>query len=419
MNLNDHLSKIVEGLVNDITANVVVKIDSIISNSINSRLENYDFASHVKEAATAAFEKRVNDYAIDPKKLENKIVDKINQTIENVKSITEEKVQSAVALQVEAIDFQKAMADAVSTIVADKIAEYTFPENSIPIESIKFGNTKLSGDRIQGGIIQNFGSLGIDDRATQVALTILNSATVIENNLITKDLTVEGAVTINGSFDLTGSVKKESAFYQTLLSDTKQSTLSSLNQTLFDGFSNLVWDKLKNEGINLSKITINGKEILNEKTLSPTVTESNLQKVGQLKELQVQGESFFAETLYVTPKRVGINTIEPSSALSVWDEEIEIAAGKKQKDVASIATPRSQKLLLSANNKENLVLDIDGSAKIDDLRIGTMRFTTSSSPPNYVSDRGHVVWNSNPNPGGPMGWICLGAANWANFGIID
>lgn len=419
MNLNDHLSKIVEGLVNDITANVVVKIDSIISNSINSRLENYDYATHVKEAATAAFEKRVSDYAIDPKKLENKIVEKINQTIENVKSITEDKVQSAVATQVAAIDFHKAMADAVSTIVNDKIAEYNFPDNSIPIQSLKFGNTKLSGDQIQGGIIQNFGSSGIDDKATQVALTILDSATVIENNLITKDLTVEGAVTINGSFDLVGSVKKESVFYQTLVSDAKQSTMSSLNQTLFDSYSNLVWDKIKNEGVDLSKISINGKEILNEKSLSSSVTESNLQKVGQLKELQVQGESFFAETLYVTAKRVGVNTIEPSAALSIWDEEIEITAGKKQKDVASISTPRSQKLLLSANNKENLILDTDGSTRINDLRIGTMRFTTASSPPNYVSDRGHVVWNNNPNPGGPLGWICLGAANWANFGIID
>ena len=419
MDLNVHLSKIVEGLVNDITANVVVKIDSIISNSINSRLENYDFSTHVKEAATAAFEKRVSEYAIDPKKLETKIVEKINQTIENVKSVTESKVESAVAVQVAAIDFQKAMADAVSTIVADKIAEYTFPENSIPIESIKFGNNKISGDLVSGGIIQNFGSSGIDDRATQVALTVLDTATVIENTLITKDLTVEGAVTINGSFDLVGTVNKESAFYRTLVSDSKESTLSSLNQTLFNSYSDLIWDKIKQEGINLSKINLNGKEILTEKSLAFSVTESNLQKVGQLKELQVQGETFLSETLYVTPKRVGINTIEPSAALSIWDEEIEIVACKKQKDVATIGTPRSQKLLLSSNNKENLILDTDGSVKTNDLRIGNMRFTTASSPPNYVSERGHVVWNNNPNPGGPLGWICLGSANWANFGIID
>ena len=76
-------------------------------------------------------------------------------------------------------------------------------------------------------------------------------------------------------------------------------------------------------------------------------------------------------------------------------------------------------MVLTANGKDNIVLDIDGSARIDDLRIGTMRFTSSNMPPNYVGERGHVVWNNNPNPGGPMGWICLGAANWANFGIID
>jgi hypothetical protein len=76
-------------------------------------------------------------------------------------------------------------------------------------------------------------------------------------------------------------------------------------------------------------------------------------------------------------------------------------------------------MILTSNNKENVILEPNGSAAINDLRIGTMRFTSAAQPPNYVSEPGHVVWNTNPSLGGPMGWICLGAANWANFGIID
>jgi hypothetical protein len=149
------------------------------------------------------------------------------------------------------------------------------------------------------------------------------------------------------------------------------------------------------------------------------MVNSNLQTVGTLKELQVSGESLLSQTLYVTAKRVGVNTIEPSAALAIWDDEVEIVVSKRQKDTGSIGTPRQQKLILSANNKDNITLETDGSARINDLRTGSMKFTSASAPPNYLSEKGHVVWNENPSVGGPLGWICLGAANWGNFGIID
>jgi hypothetical protein len=71
------------------------------------------------------------------------------------------------------------------------------------------------------------------------------------------------------------------------------------------------------------------------------------------------------------------------------------------------------------NGKDNIILETDGSVSVKQLQIGSMKFSESSSPPNYSSNRGHVVWNNNPNIGGPLGWICLGEARWANFGIID
>jgi hypothetical protein len=103
-------------------------------------------------------------------------------------------------------------------------------------------------------------------------------------------------------------------------------------------------------------------------------------------------------------------------SISLRDEGLIV---KRKKDTGSFGTPRNQSLILTSNNKDNIVLDPDGSTRIDDLRMGDMRFSTSNEPPRYVSERGHVVFNNNPNPGGPMGWICLGSANWANFGIID
>jgi hypothetical protein len=419
MELNDHLAKIVEGLVADITSNVVGQIDGVISNAINHRLNTYDYATHIQQAAADVFEKQVSKYTVDPKKLETRIVEKINATIEQVQGNTGTLINEAIALQIATTDFQRAITDSVGTIVADRLNEFVFPANSINASALQTANLVLSGDNIVGGLIQNFSSTGIDDRATNVALTILDDATVVENNLLTKDLTVEGAMTINGDFIINGNVPTESPFYQGLISGATTNALQNLDHTLFNNYSTLIFDRLKNEGLDLSKITINGTEVVKGDALGSSIVNSNLQKLGMLKELQVAGESLLAETLYVTPKRVGINTIEPSAALSVWDEEVEILFTKKQQNTGSMGTPRQQRMILTANNKDNIILETDGSVRIDDLRIGSMRFTVGDKPPNYVSERGHVVWNTNPNLGGPLGWVCMGGANWANFGIID
>lgn len=419
MDLNLHLNKVVEGLVTDITANVLVRVDSVISAAINNRLASYDFASHIQEAASAAFEKRVGEYTLDPKKLENRVVDKIRDTIAAAETKTKELVEAKVQESLSVVDFQRAITDSVSTIVADRMQEFVFPPNSIDPRALKLLELKISGDNVSGGIIENFSSLGIEDRASQVALTILDENTVIENNLLTKDLTVEGSMTINGEFVVNGSVSEESNFYRSLVAKTTHSTLTAVDANLFDNYSTLIFDKIRTEGLDLNKITIDGTEVVKSNALGSALVNSNLQTLGELKELRVSGESIIAQTLYVTQRRVGINTIEPSAALSVWDDEIEIVAKKKSQNIGFLGTSRQQKLVISSNNKDNIVLLEDGTTQIDNLQIGAMRFTTANSPPNFVSERCHVVWNTNPNPGGPLGWICLGGANWANFGIID
>jgi hypothetical protein len=419
MDLNLHLNKIVEGLVADITSNVLVRVDSVISNAINNRLATYDFSSHIQEAAAAAFEKKVGEYTLNPKKLENRVVDRIKETIASAESKTNELVEKQVQESLQTIDFQKAVTDSVITIVADRMQEFVFPANSIDPSAIKIANLKISGDNLSGGIIENFSSSGIEDRATQVALTILDDSTVVENNLLTKDLTVEGSMTINGKFQVNGEVPEDSAFFKTLVTKSTQRTLTSIDQSLYENYSSIIFNKIRNDGLDLNKITINGAEVIQNNSLGPSIVNSNLQNLGELKELRVSGESILAQTLYVTPKRVGINTIEPSAALTVWDDEIEIIAKKRSNNIGVLGTSRQQKLIITSNNKDNVILSEDGSTQINDLKIGPMRFTTANSPPNFVSERCHVIWNTNPNPGGPLGWICLGGANWANFGIID
>jgi hypothetical protein len=419
MDLNTHLAQIVEGLVADITSNVLIRVDSAISAAINNRFAAYDYSAHIQEAANSAFEKRVSEYTVDPKRLENRIVGKINETIEAAQDQTRVLVENQVQERLSTVDFQRAITDSVSTLIADRMSDFVFPANSIDPAALNLLELKITGDNISGGIIENFSSTGIDDRASQVALTILDDSTVIENNLLTKDLTVQGSMTINGEFVVNGAVSEDTEFFRKLVASTTSSTLTSLDHTLFNNYSTLIFDRIKQDGLDLGRITLNGQEIARSNSLGSAIINSNLQTLGELRELRVSGESLLAQTLYVTPRRVGINTIEPSAALSVWDDEIEIVAKKKSRDVGILGTTRQQKLVLTSNGKDNIVLSNDGSAQIDHLRIGSMQFTTSNVPPNFVSERCHIVWNTNPNPGGPLGWICLGGANWANFGIID
>lgn len=419
MEINQYFEKIVECIVAEISCNVISKLDSVVTTMIEQKLSNYDFDHYIKEAASISFDKKILNYNLDSKKLENKIVDKINTTIESVRAETISSINSGVKDELDKLDVRSVYKDAISNMLADKLENYTFPEKSINSAAINLENFVISGNNIAGGIIKEFSSTGIDDRSTQVALTILDHVTVIENNLLTQDLTVQGSVVINGNFELNGQVKEDSNFYNNLINKTSSTVISKLDNTLFDRYSQIIFNNIKTEGLDLSKITIDGKEIIKDNGLSGQITESNLQKLGQLKELQVLGESLLSETLYTTNKRIGINTIEPSATLSIWDDEIEIVIHKKRKDTAFIGTSRKQKVILSANSNENILLEDDGTTLIPNLKIGKNKFTSADSPPNYVSERGHIVWNGNPNPGGPMGWICLGAANWANFGIID
>lgn len=419
MDIKNYLDKIVEELVIDITANVITKVDSVISNAINNRLSSYDFSGHIENVARIAFEKKVSEYTIDSKRLENRIVDNINETIKIAKEKTDILVESTIKEKLNNVDFNKVLNDSVSVLLVDKISAFNFPTNSIDPAAINLEKLIISGDNVKSGIIENFSSTGIDDRSTQIALTVLDECTVIENKLLTKDLVVEGSITINGNLIVNGDCQEDSEFIRKLTSLSVTNTLTALDSNFFSRYSQLIFNTIKNDGLDLNKITLNGKDFATADSLGSHIVNSNLKKLGQLNELIVNGESFLSETFYVSKNRVGVNTIEPSSVFAVWDDEVEFVIKKKTKDTAMIGMPRQQKLVLSSNNKDNIILHEDGSTQIDTLQIGTMKFGASDKPPNYISERNHVVWNTNPNFGGPMGWVCLGGANWANFGIIE
>lgn len=341
----------------------------------------------------------------------------INNIQEEVQAEVVGLIQKQVADQVAKIDVVAMFNASFATSIANN--NFTFPEGSIPLSAVDTTGLGLSGNDVKGGIIENFGSTGIDDKATSCQLTIMDTATVVENNLLTKDLTVKGTVTIEGNMNITGTVDEGSPFYAKLVNTTTNNVRNSFDSSVFASYSDVVFQQISAKGIDLQRLSLNGQQIIEGSTLNSFITNSNLQTVGTLKQLEVTGESLFAGTLYTSNKRVGINTLQPDQALSLWDQEIEIGFGKKSDNVAIMGAPRAQTLIISSNGKQNLVLNTDGSVATPRLTVNNVTFTSSPTPPSDNQAKGTIVFNENPSVGGPLGWVSLGAGNWANFGIID
>lgn len=419
MDINNSLTQLVDEITKEILTKVQGQVDQAILATVSQRIKELDLQAQVNTALESNINLAIEKYKPDLSAINQKINSSAGVIINTVVSESSEQIRSLSSLKLQELDYNKLATETLRSLLQDKLSSFEFPERSIPSSSIKFEDGSMTGNAISGGIIKNFGSTGIDDKATACQVTILDTTTVVENNLLTKDLTVKGSTTVEGDLIVKGEVPVNSKFFLDLVEHAKTHVRTDLNGDFFKQYRDIVFDKIKSEGIELSRITLNGKEIVAENKLGSHISESNLQKVGVLKELQVNGEALLNNTLYVSGKRVGINTLEPSSALSVWDEEVEVSISKRKLNAGQIGTPRSQEFIISSNNKDNIVVKPDGSVLIQVLRIGNLQFGSSATAPNFDAEKGTILFNENPNLGGPLGWVSLGGARWANFGIID
>lgn len=421
MDIDQHVNQIVQNIVKEITTKVQQQAMSAIEQKISEVIAAIDTNAMLSERLSQKLDDRLARLPIDSKSIEIELTNRVDQLSTNlatrVQSRSIELADKVIQDQIKAIDFPAlCQSTLVAAIQGNKL---TFPDGSIPGTAIDPATLRISGASVAGGIITNFGSTGIDDKSTACQLSIFDEVTVIENNLLTRDLTVKGTATIEGDLNVTGSVSEDSALYKNLVSSVSDRVKNNLNGAVYDNYASMVFDRIKHEGMDLNKITINGEDIIDGANLSNKITYSNLQRVGTLIELRVSGEALLSQSLFTTAKRVGVNTIEPAQALSVWDQEVEIGFGKRETNVAVIEAPRNQRMIIGVNGKNNVTLNTDGGVAVDKISVGSVTLSSGSTPPNYDAPQGTVVFNSSPTLGGPLGWVSLGGARWANFGFID
>lgn len=315
-----------------------------------------------------------------------------------------ETVERQVKEELAKFNVQDTVGSQTKSVVSDYLTKVEFPEKSINNNSINWDGFKINANMVTGQFTA-IKSAGIEDASIEPQIKVDDSGLVVLHNL-----SAPVARLINTEIDNI-TVTKSAQF-----ADAEFSGDVTIKGTLHaDSIAGL------NEVIeNKETINLNGKAVLSETRLGNTVVDSNLRKVGVLRELQVDGETLLADSFYVSPAgRVGINTDEPTHALCLWDEEVQLVVGKQKQDVAVIGTTRTQNLHLQSNGKDNIVLVSTGETKIDKPVLNNKTFTSSDIVPGYKGHLGDICWNSSPGSGKPIGWVCTGNTQWHKFGMIE
>ena len=261
-------------------------------------------------------------------------------------------------------------------------------------------------------VVKKLQTLGIQDHAQQLELTVMDENVVVENCLTANKINAVDSITVK-DLSVTGSINTDNRSWQTLSEDISNKTLDRLTNEWKESLIVDVESKIRDHGINFTQVQIDGVRVIEGDTLSRKITNSNLQSLGILKELKVTGEAHIYNTVSVLNRRLGINTQEPEMALSVWDEEVSILAGKFKEKSAYIGTGRLQNLVLGVNRTPAMEIDIDGTTAIKKLRVGVHRISHGTEVPNYSGTKGDIVFNANPNVNNNVfAWQCLGGFKW-------
>jgi hypothetical protein len=331
----------------------------------------------------------------------------------------------------------------------------------------------LSGDHINGGKVLNFSSSGITDSATKEQIKITDESTSINTlrvGVIRENLNVEGEITAKTvKVDVLEAkeIKAEIQFEKNI-SVTFGGENSAGKGLLWTGqgyTKQFVYNQnpdrfYSSETIDVGRnkhFSINGIKVLDEIELGSSITKSNLREVGKLKGLLVDGDVIINDFVFYnsTSDRLGIGTDVPKAALTVAEDMIEVMLGTKDASRGmvgtyagqgfDIVTDNASRISVSANGHIHLgnknypaiqvtvhgsmginistpdsrvALDVNGAVKFNNK----LHLSAEESPKSGSFNLGDIVWNSNPQQRGYVGWVCIRAGSpgvWNGFGKID
>ena len=286
--------------------------------------------------------------------------------------------------------------------------------SDLDINSLLVSTIDAGIDRWQDRLKKDFRTQGIVDSANEIELTVMDGVVVVEHDFVAKKVQVTDDLTVK-NLVVSGTINTDNHSWNELKDVISQQVLTAATEQWRQDLVDQVVELSRTAGINFDTVMIDNQPLIENNTLSTTVVDSHLQSTGTLRSLKVAGAAQFGQTMHVAGRRVGINTQDPEMALSVWDEEVSIIAGKLSKQQAFVGTARLQNLAIGVNRIPQIEIDTDGLTTIKQLRLGRHRISHAGTVPGYSGTRGDLVLNSDPKPGTPFAWVCLGSFQWQSL----
>lgn len=334
-----------------------------------------------------------------------------------VKSLTQ-VAESALSTMVDDIEIDPAWRETLERSLLQAVTQRVLRQmRTLDFDTIMAAAIDQGLERWRHKFIENFRTSGIADRAQNCELAVVDGAVVVTTALaapraeIQQDLDVQGTARVH-DLVIRGSVNTDHESWQGLAQQVTGRVLAQLDQEWRESLVQQVLEHSRTQGIGFDHVMIGDEPLVAGNRLSAAITDTNIRSLGDLSELTVSGPAKLTNTVFVGNNRVGINSVQPDAALSIWDEEVALSLGKHSKDHAFVGTSRLQKLVLGVNRQQHLVIDEKGLVSVCGLRIDRWQIAHHDTVPGWSGTKGDIVFNSSPSEQAPMGWSCLGGYRW-------
>jgi len=135
---------------------------------------------------------------------------------------------------------------------------------------------------------------------------------------------------------------------------------------------------------------INNADVLSAKELGPGVIRSSLRQVGNLRSLNVNGDTNLGEfaTFNSALNRLGLNTDRPNSTLSILENGVELSLGAPVDGRAQIGTFTNHDLDIVTDNTARITVKTNGEIVIGNERFnnGVLRVNGTLYAKNIITD---------------------------------
>ena len=343
-----------------------------------------------------------------------------------------------------------------------------------PAPKPEFKDNEISGDKVHGGTISKFSSMGITDDATTRVMH-LNDNGISVNNLVTDH--ISSSPTVYGDLTVQGLITAQKLHVDELTADVRNERTTPLEFQADDNGiygKGLQWkgqgptkqfiyranpDRLySTESIDIAAeagYSIGNTVVLSANELGNSIRTSNLIKVGTLQNLRTQGNLTIDDYIIydADSQRLGFGTESPNASISVTSLESEFIIdvegeatkiGNWTTDDLLIVTDNTTRITVRANGKVEFGKSSKSDARVsvfgklgvgvnnvsEDVSFatangievaGTKIMTGTSIPTGGTFRQGDIVYNTKAVATGYVGWVCVREGTpgeWKAFGQI-